>query len=211
MTIPRKGNWHARFQIQGPDPKIGDLTHFIIYDEQWDGRITRGGVYAGSRWVYVQGDKKELTTILAAKDYQQQPVRIPAQDILSKLDMNISSIYTDAVLQQRLTTWVRVQAPASNQLTQLISHFGDYYWRVLSDGTVGIFSNDRNYSKKELELFTDYQVMHNDPTWLRTTVAIGGRNRMITHFRTFLDKDADYIVHQIDDNKLRTVVWERNP
>ena len=211
VTEPRKGNWHAEFEVQAPDPVIGELTSFRLYDVKWEGRITKGGVYAGRRWVYIEGGKGDLRGILPAKDYQQQPVRIPAQDILTKFNMKLSTQYADSVLNERLTTWVRVQGPASSQFSQLISHYGDYYWRVLSDSTVGIFSNEKNYSKKEFELFTDYQIMHYDPTWLRTTIAIGGKEKMVTHFKTFLDVDADYIVHKVDSNKLRTLVWQRNP
>lgn len=210
MTEPRKGIWHAQFNIDGPDPVIGELTHFIIYDTRWDGRITRGGVYAGQRYVYIEGGKGDLRGILPAKDYQQQPLRIPLQDILGKVNMNLA-IQNDSIINERLTTWVRVQAAASNQISSLVNHFGDYYWRILPDATVRIFNNGQNYAQKIFEEFIDYQLMHYDPVWKCSTIALGGRNRMITHSSTFLAKDADYITHTITENKLRTKVWERDP
>lgn len=218
ISIPRKGNLRAYLEIDGPDPILGEHTFFTIYDEKWEGIITRGGAFAGRRWVEITGGKALLTPILSDKDYQQQPLRIPIQDILSSVskisqqNMNLNSQYDlDGILNQRLTTWVRVQAPASNQLGALVKHFGDYYWRVLSDGSLGVFNNERNYAQKVFEQPRDYQLMNYDPIWKCSTIAISGQNKMITHFKTFLDKDADYIVHKLDNSKLRTLVWERNP
>ena len=211
LELPLDVNWYGEIEIEaGVIPPEGTVCKITVLDQQWICRAGPGGNWHNRARLRVAGGcgqqqspvGGDITKRLKPKDYQQIPVRIPIQDILRDCNMKLAN--QPDVLNKRLTTWVRMAGPASTALILLLKQY-NHYFRVLEDGSVGIYDAAQTYAKATYVKDIDYQEMDFDPIKRKYVIAVN--TKLITHSDSFVAQDADLITHLIDSSKLRTLVY----
>lgn len=200
IHIPRQGVWHGDLALSGDDAL--DVPLLVnINGVEFHGQGSRVSVYEGTGLAHFSGGRGGFGRPITPKAYQNVPVSIPLNDILSAAGEELSSSADPNVLNQQLARWTTMGGTAGNALAALVDSLDDVHWRVLIDGRLWI--------GKETwpEMNPDGQVLVEDI--VGDSAILYFEEPSLIPGTSFRGRHVSYVEHSLDgeDSSLRTHVW----
>lgn len=140
IAFPRFGAWHADLAIASAVVPTGQVTlTFGTGAISWKGFAYRGGAPFETATLRIVGGAGGIATgaQLTSQAYQNTPLSIPLQDILTATGETLSPNADPTVLNAGLRTWNRLAGPAGMAVSALVSAVGAS-WRFMPDGTLWV-------------------------------------------------------------------------
>lgn len=186
------GTWTAYAVLAEADQAPTGKVTLLFFGLELQGFVIRSGTAEGQASLLIAGGNGGLWAELPPRAYQQAPLRLPLQDLLTAAGEQLSPFSTTPVLQASLPAWVRRRGEAGRSLDHLADAAGAV-WRVQPDGLVFV----------GLDTWTeapdfDRTLVHSDPVAARDDLApivpgvlpgqtLGGRKVGTVHYQATAD------------------------
>ena len=194
ITLPRIGVWWADVELDTSESIIGNVE---IRYENWSlaGTIASGGesVFGRTR-MRIVGGRGCLGLNVSAKAYRGVPMRIPIVDSATEAGETVSPTARWG-LSILLTSWLRIQSPAS-QAIGMLARKGGFAWRFLPDGTFWFGDDPWN------ETTIDHETMNRIPAEDAVFIAT---DDLILPGSVFLGRRVERV--EMTPHESRSKVW----
>jgi len=205
LHLPRLGVWHADFTLIAPGSSVANTV--------LSGKVTLtlGGVaYQGSFGpngptqrdtirARINGGAGGLGTVLPAKGYRATTLKIVIGDILNGAGETLSPTSDPAVLATNVPFWARFQGPAGLSLQSALQITGAT-WRLLPDGS--LWFGTESYVAAAQADFVPIRFEAEQGRYI-----FGSYSPTLLPGTTFRGQKVSAIVHQIDPDSLRTILY----
>lgn len=167
LLIPLVGNWTSQLDFGGIEIVPTGQVTLTWYDTNFMGYIVRSGVSDGIGTATLAGGAGGLWKQNPTKLYNYNvQAQLPFSEILADCGEKISENADTTKLTPLLTSWIRRETTAGQQVMDLIEHLGTY-WSVSPDG--GIYVGDYSWPTADKSAYT---LQKHDPSlyysWFNT-------------------------------------------
>ena len=165
LFFPYIGNFSAHLLLSNADVAPTGKVRLVWLKSEFVCYVLKSGINDGRVSCLLVGGNGGLWQSVVPKMYDYTiRVSLPLTETLSSAGESLSSLSTQSVISQQLTSWPRTQGRCDEQISLLADQAGAI-WRVRQDGTI-FFGTDSWLPVNEFE----YDLQWRDPTWSSATI-----------------------------------------
>jgi hypothetical protein len=198
LTLPRVGVWHAERLVVDLDAVPSGAITATLSEVDMPAHIQRAELIRGMVQMRIVGGAGGLGLVARPKHYRNTTVGHVARDLLTDVRETLSTASPTETLNKPLSYWTSLRLPTGALMQALCDTVGAS-WRVWHNGTVWIGQETwpacpADVRVIEADASSAHQVVGTDSQGIWPGTTLAGRR-------------VDLVVHEIDPEKPRSLVW----